>query len=69
MELKEQIVHDINTHYSVTFKDVNVLEDPMIRVKLSEHSNWLNHSPVVRKRRINWRCRYYQGTAPEWTVT
>ena len=40
MELKEQIVHDINTHYSVTFKDVNVLEDPMIRVKLSEHSTW-----------------------------
>ena len=67
MELKEQIVHDINTHpivlymkgtkempmcgfsntvvqvmnhYGVTFKDVNVLEDPMIRVKLSEHSNW-----------------------------
>ena len=67
MELKEQIVHDINTHsivpymkgtkempmcgfsntvvqvqnhYGVTFKDVNVLEDPMIRVKLSEHSTW-----------------------------
>ena len=27
-------------HYGVDFKDVNVLEDPMIRVKLSEHSNW-----------------------------
>ena len=67
MELKEQIVHDINTHpivlymkgtkempmcgfsntvvqvlnhYGVSFKDVNVLEDPMIRIKLSEHSNW-----------------------------
>ena len=24
----------------VEYKDVNVLEDPMIRVKLSEHSNW-----------------------------
>ena len=27
-------------HYGVEFKDVNVLEDPEIRVKLSEHSNW-----------------------------
>ena len=27
-------------HYGVEFKDVNVLEDPVIRVKLSEYSNW-----------------------------
>ena len=27
-------------HYRVDFKDINVLEDPMIRVKLSEYSNW-----------------------------
>ena len=27
-------------HYGVEFKDVNVLEDPEIRVKLSEYSNW-----------------------------
>ena len=67
MDLKEQIVDDINSnsiilymkgtkdmpmcgfsnsvvqllnHYGVEYKDVNVLEDPMIRVKLSEHSNW-----------------------------
>ena len=67
MEMKEQIVSDIETnpiildmkgtkempmcgfsnsvvqilnHYGVEFKDVNVLEDPMIRIKLSEHSNW-----------------------------
>ena len=26
--------------YNVEYKDVNVLEDPNIRVKLSEHSNW-----------------------------
>ena len=26
--------------YGVEFKDVNVLENPEIRVKLSEHSNW-----------------------------
>ena len=67
MELKEQIVSDIDNnpiilymkgtkempmcgfsnsvvqilnHYGVEYKDVIVLEDPMIRVKLSEHSNW-----------------------------
>ena len=33
-------VVQILNHYGVTYKDVNVLEDPMIRVKLSEHSNW-----------------------------
>ena len=26
--------------YNIEFKDVNVLEDPNIRIKLSEHSNW-----------------------------
>ena len=33
-------VVQVLNHYGVDFKDVNVLEDPMIRVKLSEHSNW-----------------------------
>ena len=67
MELKEQIISDIDSNpiilymkgtkempmcgfsnsvvqvlnqYGVKYKDVNVLEDPMIRIKLSEHSNW-----------------------------
>ncbi len=67
MEMKEQIVSDIETnpiilymkgtkempmcgfsnsvvqvlnHYGVEYKDVNILEDPMIRIKLSEHTNW-----------------------------
>lgn len=67
MELKEQIIQDIESnpiilylkgtkqmpvcgfsnqvvqilnHYGVAYKDVNILDDPMIRVKLSEHSNW-----------------------------
>ena len=67
MEMKEQIINDIETnsiilymkgtkempmcgfsnsvvqvldHYGVEYKDVNVLNDPMIRVKLSEHSGW-----------------------------
>ena len=26
--------------YSIVFKDINVLEDPNIRIKLSEYSNW-----------------------------
>ena len=33
-------VVQVLNHYGVDVKDVNVLEDPMIRVKLSEHSNW-----------------------------
>ena len=26
--------------YNISFKDVNVLEDPNIRIELSKHSNW-----------------------------
>ena len=33
-------VVQILNHYGVEYKDVNVLEDSEIRVKLSEHSNW-----------------------------
>ncbi|MBI88557.1 MAG: monothiol glutaredoxin, Grx4 family [Candidatus Marinimicrobia bacterium] len=33
-------VVQILNHYGVDYKDINVLEDPMIRVKLSEYSNW-----------------------------
>ena len=67
MELKEQIINDIDNNpvilfmkgskdrpmcgfsakvvnilnrYSVIYHDVNILEDPEIRIKLSEHSNW-----------------------------
>ena len=67
MDLKEQIIQDIDNnsiilfmkgtkempmcgfsnsvvqvlnHYGVEYKDVNILIDPMIRVKLSEHSGW-----------------------------
>ena len=67
MELKEQIIQDINKNkiivymkgskempmcgfsatvikilnlYNIDYKAVNVLEDPNIRIKLSEHSNW-----------------------------
>ena len=34
-----QVVQILN-HYGVDFKDVNILEDPQIRVRLSEYSNW-----------------------------
>ena len=33
-------VIQVLNHYGVEYKDVNILEDSMIRVKLSEHSNW-----------------------------
>lgn len=26
--------------YSIDYKDINILEDPNIRIMLSEHSNW-----------------------------
>ena len=34
-----KVVNTLNSH-SVDFQDVNVLEDPEIRVRLSEYSNW-----------------------------
>ena len=33
-------VVQILNHYGVAYKDINILEDPMIRIKLSEYSNW-----------------------------
>ena len=33
-------VVQVLNHYGVEYKDVNILNDPMIRVKLSEHSGW-----------------------------
>ena len=33
-------VTQVLNHYGVEYKDINVLEDPNIRVALSEHSNW-----------------------------
>ena len=33
-------VVQILNYYGVEYKDVNVLADPMIRIKLSEYSNW-----------------------------
>jgi len=34
-----QLVQILN-HYGVDYKDINILDDPMIRIKLSEYSNW-----------------------------
>ena len=34
-----KVVNTLNSH-SVVFQDVNILEDPEIRVQLSEYSNW-----------------------------
>ena len=33
-------VVQVLNHYGVDYKDINVLEDPQIRVNLSEYSNW-----------------------------
>jgi len=33
------VVNILNAH-SVVYQDVNILEDPEIRVRLSEYSNW-----------------------------
>ena len=34
-----RVVNILNQH-SVIFQDINILEDPQIRVNLSEYSNW-----------------------------
>ena len=34
-----RVINILNQH-SVVFQDVNILEDPDIRVRLSEYSNW-----------------------------
>ena len=33
-------VVQVLNHYGVDYKDINILEDPNIRVKLSEYSGW-----------------------------
>ena len=33
-------VVQILNHYGIEYKDINILEDPNIRIKLSEHSGW-----------------------------
>ena len=33
-------VVQVLNHYGVEYKDINILEDPNIRIKLSKHSGW-----------------------------
>ena len=33
-------VVQVLNHYGVEYKDINILEDPNNRIKLSEHSGW-----------------------------
>ena len=33
-------VGQVLNHYGGEYKDINILEDPNIRIKLSEHSGW-----------------------------
>ena len=54
-------VVQVLNHYGVEYKDVNVLTDPMIRVKLSETFRMAHHSATVCEREINRRSGYYYG--------
>ena len=33
-------VVQVLNHYGIEYKDINILEDPNIRIKLSEYSGW-----------------------------
>ena len=33
-------VVQVLNHYGIEYKDINILENPNIRIKLSEHSGW-----------------------------
>jgi monothiol glutaredoxin len=33
-------VVQVLNHYGIEYKDINILEDPNIRIKLREHSGW-----------------------------
>ena len=47
-------INILNMH-SVNFKAVNVLENPEIRIKLSEYSKWpTNKKPLLRVKGIFW---------------
>ena len=37
--ISNQVVQILD-HYGVDYKDINILEDPEIRIKLSEESGW-----------------------------
>jgi len=54
-------VVQVLNHYGVEYKDVNVLTDPMIREKLSEHSGWPTIPQLICEREINRRSGYYYG--------
>ena len=50
-----RVVSVLNSH-SVVYQDVNVLEDPEIRVGLSEHSNWSTIPPLFVKGELIGGC-------------
>ena len=53
-------VVQILNHYGIDYKDINILEDPNIRIKLSEHSNW----PTIPQLFVNGPQDYI--TILEW---
>ena len=50
-----RVVSVLNRH-SVVYQDVNVLEDPEIRVELSEHFNWPTIPQLVVKGELIGGC-------------
>ena len=50
-----QVVNILNSH-SVVIQDVNVLEDPKIRIKLSEYSNWPTIPQLIVKGELIGGC-------------
>ena len=55
-------VVQILNHYGINYKDINILEDPNIRIKLSEHSNW----PTIPQLFVNGEliCLLYTSPSP-----
>ena len=55
-----RVVNILNQH-SVVFQDVNILEDPDIRVNLSEHSDWPTIPQLFVKGKLIGGCDIVMG--------
>ena len=50
-----KVVNILNSH-SVVFQDINILEDPEIRIRLSEYSNWPTIPQLFVKGELSGGC-------------
>ena len=55
-----KVVNILNSH-SVVFQDVNILEDPEIRIRLSEYSNWPTIPQLFVKGELIGGCDIVMG--------